>query len=261
MTNPILLRHDAGAVTTLTLNQPETINALSTAMLSELDAALDAIASSAQRVVILRAAGRNFCAGHDLREIQSFRANPDQGRAAFAALFDLCARVMQRITQLPQPVIAQVQGVATAGGCQLAASCDMVIAADTARFGVNGVNIGLFCATPLVALSRKIPPAQAFDLAATGAFLPAARAETLGLVTRLATADMADAVTQSLAETLAAKLPAALALGKRSTAAHTAADLSAAYATASATMVENLLLPDTDEGITAFLEKRPPHWA
>jgi enoyl-CoA hydratase/carnithine racemase len=257
----ILLRHDLGPITTLTLNQPETINALSTAMLTELDAALTDLAGSAQRVVILRAAGRNFCAGHDLREIQGLRNAPDQGRAAFAALFDLCAQVMQRITALPQPVIAQVQGVATAGGCQLAASCDMVVAADTARFGVNGVNIGLFCATPLVALSRKIPPPQAFELAATGTFLPAQRAEALGLVNRLTPPDTLEAVTLDLAQTLASKLPAALHLGKRSIAAQSAQALAAAYAAASATMVENLLLPDTDEGITAFLAKRPPHWA
>lgn len=257
----ILLRQDAGPITTLTLNQPETINALSTAMLTRLGAALTDIAASAQRVVILKAAGKNFCAGHDLREIQSLRSAPDQGRAGFATLFDLCARVMQQITALPQPVIAQVQGVATAGGCQLAASCDMVVAADTARFGVNGVNIGLFCATPLVALSRKIPPPQAFELAATGTFLPAAQGQALGLVTRLTPPDTLEEVTLALAQTLATKLPAALQLGKRNLATQGANGLADAYQKASATMVENLLLPDTDEGISAFLEKRPPNWA
>jgi enoyl-CoA hydratase/carnithine racemase len=261
MPDPILLRQDSGPITTLTLNQPETINALSTAMLTELNAALTALAGSTQRVIILKAAGKNFCAGHDLREIQSYRTAPDQGRAAFAKLFDLCSQVMQRITTLAQPVIAQVQGVATAGGCQLAASCDMVVATDTARFGVNGVNIGLFCATPLVALSRKIPPTQAFELATTGTFLPVHRAEALGLVTRITSPGALDEVTLELARTLAAKLPAALRLGKQGLAAQSAGALSAAYTAASATMVENLLLPDTDEGITAFLAKRPPNWA
>ena len=257
MSDHILLQQTDGAIAVLTLNQPATINALSTAMLTRLEAALDAIATSPARVVILRGAGRNFCAGHDLREIQSLRAAPDHGQAAFTALFTLCARVMQKIAALPQPVIAEVQGIATAAGCQLAASCDMVVAAETARFGVNGVNIGLFCHTPLVALSQKIPSAQAFELAATGEFIPAARAQTLGLVTRIAAPDDLAAATRALADTLAQKLPAALALGKRGA----ATSLAGAYAVATPIMVENLLSPDTAEGIAAFLDKRPPSWA
>ena len=257
MTDDILLRHDQGAVTTLTLNAPATINALSTAMLTRLEAELNAIAASHQRVVILRAAGRNFCAGHDLREIQSYRHDADQGEAAFDTLFTLCARVMQKLTTLPQPVIACVQGIATAAGCQLAASCDMVVAAETARFGVNGVNIGLFCHTPLVALSCKIPPAQAFEMAATGEFISAARAQTLGLVTRLTAPDDLDATAQGLAATLAAKLPEALALGK----AAAARPLAQAYDTATRAMVHNLLQPATAEGIDAFLSKRAPNWS
>ena len=257
MPDDILLSQTQDAITTLTLNDPATINALSTAMMTRLAAALDAIATSPARVVILRAAGRNFCAGHDLREIQSNRRDPDHGSAAFTALFTLCATVMQKIAALPQPVIAQVQGVATAAGCQLVASCDMVVAGQTARFGVNGVNIGLFCHTPLVALSRRIAPAQAFELAATGDLIPAARALTLGLVTRLAPPEALDAETLALATSLAQKLPAALALGKRAA----ALPLKAAYDTATAAMVENLLAPDTAEGIQAFLDKRPPTWA
>lgn len=257
MTEDILLRHDQGSITTLTLNAPATINALSTAMLTRLGAALDDLAASSQRVVILRAAGRNFCAGHDLREIQGYRQADDHGEAAFATLFTLCARVMQKLTTLPQPVIASVQGIATAAGCQLAASCDMVVAADTARFGVNGVNIGLFCHTPLVALSSKIPPAQAFELAATGEFVSAARAQTLGLVTRISAPDELDAATLALATTLAAKLPGALALGKSAA----ARPLAAAYDTATRAMVQNLLQPATAEGIDAFLAKRPPTWS
>ena len=257
MADDILLAETSGGITTLTLNQPPTINALSSALLTRLDQALDAIAVSSARVVVLQGAGRNFCAGHDLRELQSFRAAPDQGAQAFTRLFTLCAQVMQKLAALPQPVIAQVHGVATAAGCQLAASCDMVVAADSARFGVNGVNIGLFCHTPLVALSRKIAPAQAFELAATGAFVTAARAQDLGLVTRLVPPETLQAETRALALTLAAKLPSALAQGKR-VAAH---DLAAAYARATAAMVENLLQPDTAEGIQAFLDKRSPSWA
>ncbi len=256
MTNDILLQQTDGAITTLTLNAPATINALSTAMLTHLDAALDAIAAFPARVVVLRGAGKNFCAGHDLREIQSCRCAADHGAAGFTAMFTLCAAVMQKIATLPQPVIAEVQGIATAAGCQLAASCDMVVASETARFGVNGVNIGLFCHTPLVALSRKIPPAQAFELAATGEFISAARAQSLGLVTRLAAPDELQATARALAGTLAGKLPVALAMGKRAA----ARPLADAYATATRAMVENLLTPETDEGIAAFLAKRAPNW-
>lgn len=260
MSDSILLRHDTGAIATLTLNAPAALNALSTAMLTALGDQLDAIAASDIRVVILAASGKNFCAGHDLKEIQSYRADPDHGRAAFARLFDLCSAVMQKITQLPQPVIAQVQGIATAAGCQLAATCDMVVATDSARFGVNGVNIGLFCSTPIVALSRKIPAAQAFALAATGDFLTVYAAETLGLVTRITSPGNLTNAALGIAQTLAHKLPAALALGKRAFASHSAIPLADAYTQASAAMVENLLSADTAEGITAFLEKRAPHW-
>ena len=257
MAEPVLLRHDDGPIVTLMLNNPAALNALSTQMLTRLGTELASIAASNLRVVILKANGHNFCAGHDLKEIQSLRSAPDGGKAGFTALFALCAAVMQQLATLPQPVIATVQGIATAAGCQLAASCDMIVAADTARFGVNGVNIGLFCHTPLVALSRKIAPAQAFELAATGAFISAARAEALGLVTKTAApADLA-AATQSLAETLARKLPLALTLGKRAA----SQPLAAAYQKASAAMVENLLSPQTAEGIAAFLDKRPPNWA
>lgn len=258
MSDDLLLIQHNGAITTLVLNSPATINALSTAMLTRLGEALSQIAARpATRVVILKAEGRNFCAGHDLREIQGLRAAPDQGRAGLTALFSLCARVMQQLASLPQPVIAQVQGVATAAGCQLAASCDFVVAAENARFGVNGVNIGLFCHTPLVALSRKVAPAQAFELAATGDFIPAPRAHALGLVNRLAPPEALEAAALALAESLAAKLPLALALGK----AGAARPLAEAYEAATKVMIDNLLTPETAEGIQAFLEKRAPSWA
>ena len=257
MSDEILLRTDQGRVTTLTLNAPATLNALSADMLARLDLELINLAASAQRVVILRATGKAFSAGHDLKQLQALRQQPDQGRAAFTALFTLCAHVMQRITQLPQPVIAQVHAIAAAAGCQLVASCDMVVAADNARFGINGVNIGLYCHTPLVALSQKIPRARALELASTGAFLTAAQAFDAGLVTRIAAPDQLDAETQALATTLALKLPSALAAGKRAA----APDLVALYQTATQAMVANLMHPDTAEGIAAFLEKRAPHWA
>jgi enoyl-CoA hydratase/carnithine racemase len=253
MADDILLCQTEGPVTLLTLNAPASINALSTAMLTRLHEALAAIATSPARVVVLRAAGRNFCAGHDLRELLALRHAPDQGEAGLAALFALCAKVMVQLAALPQPVVAQVQGVATAAGCQLAASCDMVVAAEDARFGVNGVNIGLFCHTPLIALQRKIPAATAFALACTGEFIAAPRAEALGLVTRLATPDALQAEAMALATTLAQKLPLALAMAKQ---ARPAAD----YREATRAMVANLMMPETAEGIAAFLEKRQPNW-
>ena len=257
----ILRRDDKAPVAILVLNQPSRLNALSMAMLTALNTQLDRIAADPTlRVVILRAEGKAFCAGHDLREIQAARSAADGGSAAFTALFDLCATVMQKITTLPQPVIAEVAGIATAAGCQLAASCDLVVASEAARFGVNGVNIGLFCSTPLVALARKIPRSAAFELAATGEFLTAARAQTLGLVNRVTSPELLQSETMMLAQSLAQKLQSALSIGKSAFAAQTAGPLDAAYATAGAAMVQNLMHPATAEGITAFLEKRAPRW-
>lgn len=262
LSDDILLRADEGAVAVLVLNQPAKLNALSTAMMNKISHQLDAIAADASlRVVVIRANGKAFCAGHDLREIQSARSAADGGVQAFTTLFALCATIMQKVVNLPKPVIAEVQGIATAAGCQLAASCDMVVACDTARFGVNGVNIGLFCSTPVVALSRKIPPSAAFELAATGEFLTAARAQDLGLVNRVTSADMLDAQTMALAQTLAQKLPSALSIGKAAFTAQNRLPLAEAYAAAGDAMVENLLNDATNEGITAFLEKRPPDWS
>ena len=262
MSNEILLRQDTDGIASLTLNAPASFNALSTAMLTALQAEIARLHSDPTiRVVILKGAGKAFCAGHDLREMQATRQSPDQGRAAFETLFALCADTMQALQALPQPTIAQVHGIATAAGCQLAASCDMITAATGTRFGVNGINIGLFCATPMVPLARKIPPAVAFEMLATGAFIDATRAYEIGLINRLTATDTLDSETQSLAATLASKLPAALRLGKTAFRDTAALDTAEAYAAASAIMVENILLPDTDEGIAAFLEKRKPHWA
>ncbi len=261
MSEAILLRSDAGGVATLTLNRPANLNALSDAML---DALLDAFAQLAgdrsTKVVILRGSGKAFCAGHDLKEMQAGRAAPDKGRACFERLFARCAEVMQAIPALPQPVIAEVHGIATAAGCQLVASCDLAVAAEGARFGVNGVNIGLFCSTPMVALSRNVPAKVAFEMLTTGQFIDAARARDVGLVNRVVPQDALQAETDALAALLAAKLTAAVRIGKRAFYDQLPLTLADAYAQTAAVMTENMLWRDTDEGISAFLEKRPPDW-
>ena len=182
----ILERHDAGAVTRLVMNAPERLNALSDEMLAALHTSLDEIANDRSvRAVIISGNGKAFCAGHDLKQMTAGRQAEDGGRAYFKDLFDRCAAMMARVQTMPQPVIAQVHGIATAAGCQLVATCDMAIAAQDTKFGVNGVNIGLFCSTPMVALSRNIGRKQAFEMLTTGAFIEAERAETLGLINRV----------------------------------------------------------------------------
>lgn len=261
MSEPLVLRADHGAVAVLTMNAPARLNALSNAMIAALSDAFDAIAADDSiRAVVLRGEGRAFCAGHDLREMQAARDAADGGEAAFATLFANCAAMMQKIPALPQPVIAQVQGIATAAGCQLAASCDLIVAANDARFGVNGVNIGLFCSTPMVALSRKVAPAIAFEMLTTGEFMDAPRAQAVGLVNRIAPpAELAETAL-TLAQSIAAKLPAAIRLGKAAFHAQTGLDLPQAYETTGQTMVTNLMRADTSEGIQAFIEKRTPTW-
>ncbi len=261
MPDPILLRHDLDGIATLTLNAPSSLNALSAAMIASLADQLGTLSVASDiRVVILAANGRAFCAGHDLREMQAARTAPDQGRSAFADVFSRCSAMMQALIALPQPVIAQVNGTAAAAGCQLVASCDLVVASETARFGVNGVNVGLFCSTPMVALTRKIPPAIAFEMLTTGEFLSADRARDVGLVNRVTKTDALTHETRLLATTIAGKLGSAIRLGKRAFYKQSELGLSAAYAQTGHVMVENMLAQDTDEGITAFLEKRPPDW-
>lgn len=257
----LILREDIGAVARLTLNSPGNLNALSDAMLAALRDALARLAEDAAvRVVILRGAGKAFCAGHDLKEMQAARAAPDRGAAYFLDLFTRCGAVMQAIPALPQPVIAEVQGIATAAGCQLVASCDLAVAAEGTRFGVNGVNIGLFCSTPMVALSRNVPAKQAFELLTTGAFIDTARACEVGLINRAVPAAELPAATLALAQTVAAKLTAAVKIGKRAFYDQQGLPLAEAYAHTAAVMQENMLWRDTDEGIRAFLEKRAPDW-
>ena len=252
----ILLRHDSDNIATLTLNRPAARNALSMGLMEALDSELAMIADDpAVKVVIIAANGPAFCAGHDLREI---RANPS--RAAYEAVFALCSRLMQRIVRLPKPVIAQVHGVATAAGCQLVASADLAVAADTARFATPGVDIGLFCSTPMVALSRAVGRKPAMEMLLTGDLVPAARARDLGLINRVvADADLRQA-TLDLASQIASKSPLTVAIGKEAFYRQLEMDLPDAYTYASEVMTRNMLARDAEEGIDAFLTKRRPHW-
>jgi enoyl-CoA hydratase/carnithine racemase len=253
----ILLRHDTGGIATLTLNRPDARNALSLGLMEALDTELAAIARDrVTKAVIIAANGPAFCAGHDLREI---RATPT--RAAYEQVFALCSRLMQRIVRLPKPVIAQVHGVATAAGCQLVASADLAVAADTARFATPGVDIGLFCSTPMVALSRSIGRKPAMEMLLTGEFVAAARARELGLVNRVVPAADLPAATLALATQIASKSPLTVAIGKEAFYRQAEMDLSHAYEYASEVMTRNMLANDAAEGIDAFLAKRPPQWS
>jgi len=257
----ILERNDTGAVAHLHMNAPERLNALSDEMIAALQAQFDALKDDREiRAVILSGAGKAFCAGHDLKEMTAGRQAEDGGKAYFKDLFDRCARMMMSIQALPQPVIARAHGIATAAGCQLVASCDMAVAAQGTRFGVNGVNIGLFCSTPMVALSRNIPRKHAFEMLSTGEFIEADRACELGLINRAVAPEDLEAETAALAEKLAAKLGAAVRIGKRAFYDQIQMPVADAYAYAGEVMVENMLYRDTEEGIAAFLDKRPPDW-
>ncbi len=251
-----------GAVTDLVMNAPERLNALSDEMLAALQETLDGLADDpATRVVTLSGSGKAFCAGHDLRQMTAMRQAEDGGAAAFKDLFDRCARVMARIQSMPQPVIASVHGIATAAGCQLVATCDLAMAAQDTRFGVNGVNIGLFCSTPMVALSRNIPRKQAFEMLTTGTFINAARAAELGLINRAVSADALQKETAAMADLIASKLGAAVKIGKRAFYEQLQMPVADAYAFTGDVMVENMGYADTKEGIDAFLEKRDPDWS
>lgn len=254
--SPLLLRQDRDHVATLTLNRPAARNALSVGLMTALEAALADIRGDANvKAVIIAAAGPAFCAGHDLKEI---RAHP--GRQNYEALFAQCSRLMTAIVRLPKPVIARVQGVATAAGCQLVASCDLAVAAADARFATPGVNIGLFCSTPMVALSRAVGRKAAMEMLLTGDLVDAPTAKTLGLVNRIVAADNLAAATQALAAQIASKSPYVLAIGKEAFYAQAEMPLDQAYAYASEIMTRNMLARDAEEGIDAFIEKRRPVW-
>lgn len=262
MAEPILKREDAASVARLTLNNPGALNALSDEMLAALQAEIDALAvDSSIRAVVIAGAGKVFCAGHDLKQMTAGRSAEDGGRVYFKDLFDRCARMMLSLQRLPQPVIAEVHGIATAAGCQLVATCDMAVAAEGTRFGVNGVNIGLFCSTPMVALTRNIPRKQAFEMLTTGEFISAERAEELGLVNRVVPPEALTEEAMELAGKVASKLGAAVKVGKSAFYDQLSMTTEDAYAYTGAAMVENMLFRDTREGIQAFIEKRKPDWA
>ena len=257
----ILERNDTGAVAHLRMNAPERINALSDGMIAALQDQFDALKEDGSiRAVILSGAGKAFCAGHDLKEMTAGRQAEDGGKAYFKDLFERCSKMMLSIQSLPQPVIAQAHGIATAAGCQLVASCDMAVAAQGTRFGVNGVNIGLFCSTPMVALTRNVPRKHAFEMLSTGEFIEAERARELGLINRAVAPEDLEAETAALAAKLTDKLGAAVRIGKQAFYEQAQMSISDAYAYAGSVMVENMLYRDTEEGISAFLDKRTPDW-
>jgi len=258
MDEPLLLQHrDERGVVTLTLNRPGAFNALSEAMLSALGDAVDALAEDESvRAVVLVASGKSFCAGHDLKEM---RAEPSL--AYYQRLFSQCTAVMLAIQGLPVPVIARVHGLATAAGCQLVAMCDLAVASHDARFAVSGVNVGLFCATPGVALSRNVPRKAAFEMLVTGDFVSAEQARVLGLVNRVAATEALDDEVEALVASIVAKPRVALAVGKAVFYRQLEVGIESAYEDAGATMACNMMDPSALEGVQAFIEKRPPDWA
>jgi len=253
----VLTQRDARGVVTLTLNRATSFNALSEGMLAALQAELDALAGDeTARVVVLAAAGKAFCAGHDLKQM---RAAPSQGY--YEDLFGRCTKVMLAVQRLPLPVIARVQGIATAAGCQLVATCDLAVASSEARFAVSGINVGLFCSTPGVALSRNVPRKQAFEMLVTGEFISAAQALDKGLVNRVAEPHRLDAEIETLVASIVAKPRVALALGKELFYRQLEHGIEAAYLDAGQTMACNMMDAAALEGVQAFIEKRPPAWA
>jgi len=260
-TPAILRRTDAEGVTVLTLNRPERRNSLSEAMLAGLTESLSAIAADpAIRVVVLTANGPVFCAGHDLKELTARRSDADRGRAYFAEIMERCSALMQAIVGLPQPVIAAVQGTATAAGCQLVATCDLAIASASARFCTPGVNIGLFCSTPMVALSRNVSAKHAMEMLLTGDAIAAEEAAGIGLVNRVVAPGSERDEAIALARKIAAKSAFTLNIGKRAFYRQREMGLGEAYRYAAAVMVENMMTLDAEEGIGAFIEKREPRW-
>ena len=258
-TSTILLREDRGGIAILTLNRPQARNSLSEALLEALGEALSVIAHERTvRVVVLAANGLAFSAGHDLKELNAHRSEADRGRAYFKHITGLCSRVMQQIVTLPQPVIASVQATATAAGCQLVASCDLAVASQTAKFATPGVNIGLFCSTPMVALSRNVSRKHAMQMLLTGDLISADEAARIGLVNEVVPAGQERAAAIKLAEKIAAKSTAIVKIGKQAFYRQAEMSLADAYDYAAQVMVENMLARDAEEGISAFIEKRDP---
>jgi enoyl-CoA hydratase/carnithine racemase len=257
----VLLREDMGGIAVLTLNRPQTRNSLSEAMLTAFGDALTAIAADRSvRAVVLTANGPAFSAGHDLKELNRHRSDPDRGRAYFQQMMTACSTVMQQIVKLPQPVIAAVQATATAAGCQLVASCDLAVASRTAQFATPGVNIGLFCSTPMVALSRNVSRKQAMEMLLTGDMIPAEQAARIGLVNAVVDPGTERQAALALATKIAAKSSLTVKIGKEAFYRQLEMSLAEAYHYAAEVMVENMLARDAEEGIEAFIDKRTPKW-
>ena len=253
---PYVVRTDQGGMVTLTLNRAKQFNALSQAMIAALQGHLEAVsADAAVRVVVIAGAGKAFCAGHDLKEM---RANHD--KAFMQDLFRCCGKMMMTLTQMPQPVIARVHGIATAAGCQLVSMCDLAVAADSARFATSGINVGLFCATPGVGLSRNLGRKQALEMLLTGDFIDAQTALQQGLVNRVVASDVLDIEVEQLARSIIAKSSVAIGMGKQMFYKQLEMGLEAAYQYASEVMACNMMTADAGEGIDAFIGKRAPVW-
>jgi enoyl-CoA hydratase/carnithine racemase len=258
---PVLLREHVGSIAVLTLNRPAARNSLSEAMIAELHTELDELADDAQvRAVVIAANGTAFCAGHDMKELTARRADQDRGRAYFAELMNACSAMMQAVVQLPKPVVAAVQGVATAAGCQLVASCDLAVASEAATFATPGVDIGLFCSTPMVALSRNVPRKQAMEMLLTGEPVSATRARDIGLVNRVVAAGAERDAAIALAQQVALKSAYTVRIGKAAFYRQLEMDLADAYRYAAEVMTENMMARDAEEGIGAFIDKRTPKW-
>jgi enoyl-CoA hydratase/carnithine racemase len=258
---PILLRERAGDVAVLTLNRPAARNSLSEGLIAELHASLKEIHDDRNvRAVVIAANGPAFCAGHDMKELTARRADADRGRAYFAQIMTACSAMMQAIVQLPKPVVAAVQGIATAAGCQLVASCDLAVASEAASFATPGVDIGLFCSTPMVALSRNVPRKQAMEMLLTGEPVSATTARDIGLVNRVIAAGAEREAAIALAQQVALKSTYTVKLGKAAFYRQAEMGLADAYRYAAEVMTENMMARDAEEGIGAFIEKRDPKW-
>ena len=257
----LLLVAEEGPVTVLTLNRPAQRNSLSEALIGDLHTAIDRVSrDAAVKAVVIAAEGPAFSAGHDLRELSARRTDADLGRGYYAHVMQICAAMMQAIVRSPKPFIAAVEGVATAAGCQLVATCDLAVAGEDARFATPGINIGLFCSTPMVALTRNVPRKRAMEMLLLGDLLPAKEAADYGLVNRVVPSGGAWHDALAMAKLIASKSPATVAVGKEAYYRQLEMPLADAYAEAARVMVENMMYQDAEEGISAFLEKRPANW-
>jgi enoyl-CoA hydratase/carnithine racemase len=258
---PILLQENVGSIRVLTLNRPAARNSLSESLIAELHAALTAIRDdNSVRAVVIAANGPAFSAGHDMKELTAHRSDADRGRAYFGQIMNACSAMMQAVVHLPKPVVAAVQGIATAAGCQLVASCDLAVASEAAGFATPGVDIGLFCSTPMVALSRNIPRKQAMEMLLTGEPISAAVAKNIGLVNRVVAAGTERDAAIALAQKVALKSTYTVKLGKEAFYRQAEMNLADAYRYAAEVMTENMMARDAEEGIGAFIEKREPKW-